>query len=97
MRSFIRKIGICLFEPRKMGFFFPEKIYKSVFQVLLMMLIIITPASLKLYFHTELDYSSTEYMKDYFMENIIDSDVVLKDNVLTGSSGSENFFATSAP
>lgn len=86
MKKFVKKIYICLFEPRKMGFFFPEKIYKSVIQLLIMMLFVVCPLVIQGGFNDEISQTSKKFIQEYFMEDLIETDVVLRDNVLTGTN-----------
>lgn len=85
MKNIMKKIYICLFEPRKMGFFFPEKIHKSIIQLFVMILIAILPFTVRYVCYDDLSASSTEIMEDYFMEEQLSSDLLIKDGKLTGT------------
>lgn len=67
MSSFIKKIYICLFEPRKLGLFFSERIIKSVLQLLLFALIAISPYIISLAVDNNISDSSRNYIEEKIM------------------------------
>ena len=85
MKNIMKKMYICLFEPRKIGFFFPEKIYRSVIQLFVMILIAILPITIRYICYNDLSSSSIEIMENYFKEEHISSDLTIKDGKLTGT------------
>lgn len=85
MKRFIKKIYICLFEPRKMGLYFGEKLYKSFLHVLLLTLIAILPVSISLAIRDGISNSSYESIETYLMEDSVGLDLKLSNGVLTGT------------
>ena len=87
MRSFFSKMYICLFEPRKMGVFLGEKLFKSFIQLLLLAIIAITPIIVSLSFRDGISNSSRDEIENYLITKSLDTDLLIKDNTLTGSKG----------
>ena len=87
MNKFSKKVYICLFEPRKMGLYLGEKISRSILQLLLLCMIVISPLALKLLSQDEITTASREHVEDVLVENIDSNDAFIKDGQLTGSEG----------
>ena len=85
MRSFIKKIYICLFEPRKIGLFFNETISTVLLQLLLCSLFVISPYILTLALDSEIDNSSYQVLEEWLMEDSIELDLKISNGTLTGS------------
>lgn len=87
MSRFFNKIYICLAEPRKIGFFMPEKIWKSLIQLLLLAIIAISPVIVENAFKDRVSDSSKSYIEEVFVANRISNGLILKDGTLTGDEG----------
>ena len=85
MSSFFKKMYICLFEPRKIGFFLGEKLYKSFIHILLLALVVITPIVVELSLSNQISNTSYKTIEKYLVEENYCSDLLLKNNTLTGS------------
>ena len=87
MRSFFSKLYICLFEPRKMGIFLGEKLYKSFIQLLLLTLIAISPIIITYSVRDGISNTSREEIKDHLITEAYNTDLLIKDNKFSGSEG----------
>ena len=87
MKSFLQKMYICLFEPRKMGLFFGEKLYKSFLHILLLSLIVVLPVTLTLSVSKEISNPSYKLIQEYLVEKSMDTDLQISDGVLSGTKG----------
>lgn len=87
MKNFLKKIYICLFSPKRICFFFGEKIYKSIIQLVLLSLIAITPFILTLSFNDRVSNSSYRHLENSLMENYNDINIKLQSGNLTGETG----------
>ena len=65
MVNFIKKIYICLFEPRKIGMFLHEKIKVSILQLLLVSLIAILPYTISMVVTDEISNSSYKIVEKW--------------------------------
>jgi hypothetical protein len=83
MKSFFRKIRICLFEPRKMGFYIGEKLHRSFLQLLLFSLIVITPLIVVVSIQDSISEKSYDLIADNLMRHD-DSTLSLSNGELTG-------------
>lgn len=86
MKALFRKIKICLFEPKKMGFYIGEKLYKSLFQLLLFSLIVITPIIVEVSIQDSISKNSYSIISEKLMMHEDDS-LKLVEGKLTGSEG----------
>ena len=84
MRSFINKMYICLFEPRKMGLFFGEKMYKSFLHVLLIAFIAVLPFTISLITQDEISNLSYDAIEEWIMEDSLNIDLSINNGVLSG-------------
>ncbi len=84
MRNFIKKLYICLFEPRKMGLFFSEKLWKSFLQILLISFIAILPFTVSLVVRNEISNSSYHELEEWVMEDSVDLTLKLSEGILDG-------------
>lgn len=84
MRNFFKKIYYCMFNPTKICFFFGEKIYKSILQLLILTLVAISPAIVSYSFTDRMSNESYRELEDYMMEVYSDFDVTLTDGKLEG-------------
>lgn len=84
MRSFINKMYICLFEPRKMGLFFGEKMYKSFLHVLLIAFIAVLPFTISLIAQDEISNLSYDAIEEWIMEDSLNIDLSINNGVLSG-------------
>lgn len=84
MRSFIKKMYICLFEPRKMGLYFGERLLNSFIHVFLCALIAILPYTISLITVDEISNSSYNIIEEWIMENNVNTDLSIVDGRLTG-------------
>lgn len=84
MRSFFKKLYICLFSPKRICFYFGEKVYKSILQLLLLSLIAITPVILTLSFTERMGNDSYRVLEECLMEKYSEFDVAINDGVLEG-------------
>ena len=87
MTNFIKKIYICLFEPRKIGLFFNETLSRVLLQLLLCSLFVISPYILTLVLDSEIDNSSYKHLEEWIMEDSVDLDFNISNGTLTGSEG----------
>lgn len=87
MRSFFRKMYICLFEPRMIGVFLGEKLYKSFLQLLLLTLIAISPLIVQTSLKNEISNASFDAIETQLMVNIKNTDLTIKNNTFSGSDG----------
>lgn len=87
MKSFFQKIYICLFEPRKMGLFFGEKIFKSIIHILLFSLVVVLPYTLSLLVNNEISNKSYRSLEQYLMEESVNTDLQLTNGNLIGTQG----------
>lgn len=85
MVNFIKKIYICLFEPRKIGMFLHEKIKVSILQLLLVSLIAILPYTISMVVTDEISNSSYKIVEKWVMEDSVDLDLEIKNGILSGS------------
>ena len=85
MVNFIKKIYICLFEPRKIGMFLHEKIKVSIIQLLLVSLIAILPYTISMVVADEISNSSYKIVEKWVMEDSVDLDLEIKNGILSGS------------
>lgn len=86
MKNFFKKIYICLFSPKRICFYFGEKIYISIIQLVLLSLIAITPFILTLSLNDSISNSSYDHLESSLMENYNDIDVKLEMGKLTGET-----------
>ena len=91
MSNFFKKMYICLFEPKKIGFFLGEKLYKSIIHILLLALIVVTPLVIELSVKNDISNNSYHTIETYFIENHYGSDLILKNNMLVGDTNKEGF------
>lgn len=75
MLRFIRKINICLSQPRKIGFFMGEKLWVSLLQLALFVVIATIPQIINLATTTEISSSSKDYIEEILMVNEIDNSI----------------------
>lgn len=87
MRSFIKKLHICLFEPRKLGLFFGERLIKSFLQILLFSLIAISPYIITLSLSNDLSDSSYDILEEKFIENTANTTYKLENGEFSGEVG----------
>ena len=87
MKHFIQKIYICLFEPRKMGLFFGEKIIKSLLHILLCALIVVLPFSISLIINNGVSNSSYRQLQQYLIEESFNTDLQISNGTLSGTQG----------
>lgn len=87
MKKIGKKLYICLFDPRKIGFFLGEKIWKVVFQLILCTLIAVAPLALSLSLHKEISSVSRNEIKNTLVVIMHDSDLKLENGILTGTRG----------
>lgn len=87
MSRFFNKLHICLVEPRKIGFFMPEKLWKSLIQLLLFSIIAISPVIIENVVNERVSESSKNYIQDVFMSKRIDNGLNLENGILTGDEG----------
>ena len=87
MKKFFQKMYICLFEPRKMGLFFGEKLSKSFLHILLLSLIVVLPLTITLSTSKEISNSSYREIQKYLMEESFNTDLKILDGVLSGTKG----------
>ena len=88
MKHFIQKMYICLFEPRKMGLFFGERLYKAFLHIFLCVLVAILPYSISLIVKDEVSNLSYDIIEEWIMENNVDVTLQLENGIL---SGNENY------
>ena len=91
MSNFFKKMYICLFEPRKIGFFLGEKLHKSFIHILLLALIVVSPLVIELSLKEEISNNSHNIIENYLIRDAKGNDLILKDNILTGKENSEGF------
>ena len=84
MKALFRKIRICLFEPKKMGFYIGEKLYKSLLQLLLFSLIVIIPIIVEVSIQDTIGKGSYNAISEKLMFHD-DENLKLVDGKLTGS------------
>ena len=84
MRGFIKKIYICLFEPRKLGLFFGERLINSILQILLFTLIAISPYIISLSTNTEISNSSRDILEEKFIEEAISTSYKITNGKFSG-------------
>lgn len=86
MSKFFIKLQICLTEPRKIGFFMGEKKWKTLFQLLILMLVALSPLFIKLSLKDGFSEESIDYIQESLMFNDIDADIVLRNGKLEGDN-----------
>lgn len=91
MSNFFKKMYICLFEPRKIGFFLGEKLHKSFIHILLLALIVVSPLVVELSLKEEISNNSHNIIENYLIRDARGNDLLLKDNILIGKENSEGF------
>ena len=91
MSNFFKKMYICLFEPRKIGFFLGEKLYKSFIHILLLAFIVVSPLVVELSLKEEISNNSHNIIENYLIRDAKGNDLLLKDNILIGKENSEGF------
>ena len=91
MSNFFKKMYICLFEPRKIGFFLGEKLHKSFIHILLLALIVVSPLVVELSLKEEISNNSHNIIENYLIRDAKGNDLLLKDNILIGKENSEGF------
>ena len=87
MKHFIQKMYICLFEPRKMGLFFGEKIYKSLIWIFVFSLLVVLPFSLSLVVNDEISNKSYRKLEQYLIEESFNTDLQILNGTLYGTQG----------
>ena len=87
MLKFFNKINICLTEPRKIVFFMPEKIWKSLLQLLIFAIIAISPVIIQSSVKDRVSDSSKTYIEEVFMAQKIDNGLKITGGVLSGDDG----------
>ena len=87
MKKFIQKIYICLFEPRKMGLFFGEKLSKSFLHILLLSLIVVLPLTISLAVSNEISNDSYRNVEKYLVEYSNNTDLKITNGILGGTKG----------
>ena len=87
MKKFFQKMYICLFEPRKMGLFFGEKLSKSFIHILLLSLIVVLPLTITLSTSKEISNSSYKEIQKYLIEKSFNTDLQISEGTLSGTKG----------
>lgn len=85
MRSFFKKMYIFLFEPRKIGVFLGEKMYKSILRLLLLALVAITPLIVSYAVKTEISSTSKNALAKFLMVEISETDFVIENGSFSGN------------
>lgn len=84
MSRFWTKLHICLAEPRKLGFFMGEKKWKSLLQLLLVLIVALVPYLIRISVNDEISSSSKTYIETILMTEQIDSQIAIVDGKLVG-------------
>ena len=85
MGSFFKKMYIFLFEPRKIGVFLGEKIYKAVIRLLLLALVAITPLIITYSVKSEISNTSKNEISDFLMVEFDNTDYIIEDGLFSGT------------
>ena len=85
MKSFFKKMYIFLFEPRKIGVFLGEKMFKAFLRLFILTLIAISPSLIKSLVQSEITQTSNDKIVDILMVQSENTDFMIKNNSFSGT------------